>query len=226
MYYEFIDNSIGFSKCVDRSTLEHQSLWGKAELRIVSNDKILGTFKRYEDFLAWEEMVERTHWLPKFSIDASKYYFCYKYGKRDPIPIAMENINESTFKGIGYIGISTLDGHTLDVLSYECFIKFCQGEDLMKSEIMSAVSPKHYKGYIGDLQWIDAMSRIPTLKDPVKFEAAVELQIRKYLDRNGQKDAEIQELSKALFYLKYLIAYKHAKRPITVSEVDEILGTI
>jgi len=33
----------------------------------------------------------------------------------------------------------------------------------------------------------------------------LELQIRKYLDRLGKKDDELQELLKARFYLQYLI---------------------
>jgi hypothetical protein len=93
------------------------------------------------------------------------------------------------------------------------------------SGLNNAVDPKHYKGYLEDYQWLDAMSRIPTLKDPAKFEAAVEMQIRKYLDRNGQKDDSIQELEKAKWYLSYLIAYKKAGRPIKVSEVDAILAS-
>jgi hypothetical protein len=91
--------------------------------------------------------------------------------------------------------------------------------------ISEAVDPTHYKTYLEDYQWLDAMSRIPTLRDPAKFEAAVELQIRKYLDRNGQKDNPIQELMKARWYLSYLIAYKKAGRPILVSEMQAILAS-
>jgi hypothetical protein len=70
------------------------------------------------------------------------------------------------------------------------------------------------------------MSRIPTLKDPKIFSGAVEMQIRKYLDRNGQKDDVIQELLKARWYLNYLIAYKVADRPIMVDEVEGIISSI
>jgi hypothetical protein len=92
-----------------------------------------------------------------------------------------------------------------------------------REPVSTAVNPSHYKGYVEDMQWLDTMSRIPTLRDPSKFEAAVELQIRKYLDRNGQKDASIQELLKAKWYLDYLIAYKKAGRTIKVHEVEELL---
>jgi hypothetical protein len=65
------------------------------------------------------------------------------------------------------------------------------------------VDPKHYKGYVENFEWLDTMRRIPTLRDPDKFIAAIELQVRKYLDRRGQKDHGVQELQKALFYLIY-----------------------
>jgi hypothetical protein len=73
--------------------------------------------------------------------------------------------------------------------------------------VNKAVDPNHYKGYIDDLQWIDAMSKIPSLREPARFIAALELQIRKYMDRNGAKDLTIQEWKKARFYLVYLVAY-------------------
>lgn len=86
--------------------------------------------------------------------------------------------------------------------------------------VAKAVDPSHYKNYIGEMQWLDAMSQIPTLRDPIKFEAAVELQIRKYLDRNGGKDSTIQELKKAQFYLTYLIMYKeNGCKPISAANV-------
>lgn len=74
-------------------------------------------------------------------------------------------------------------------------------------KINKAVDPGHYKGYVGEMQWLDAMSQIPSLRAPERFIAAVELQIRKYMDRNGAKDNTLQEWKKARFYMCYLIAY-------------------
>lgn len=79
--------------------------------------------------------------------------------------------------------------------------------DQAVDKIAKAVDPSHYKLYILEMEWIDAMSKIPTLRKPERFIAALELQIRKYLDRNGGKDEPLQELKKAQFYLAYLIAY-------------------
>jgi hypothetical protein len=88
-----------------------------------------------------------------------------------------------------------------------------------------AINPNHYQNYIQDLQWLEAMQYIPTLRDPAKFKAAVELQIRKYLDRNGGKDKELQELQKSLWYMKFLVAYiKNGEKPIRVKDIDEILA--
>ena len=81
-------------------------------------------------------------------------------------------------------------------------------EIVMKSSTHNdAINPKHYSTYMEGYQWIDTMSRIQRFKDPEVFKGAVELQVRKYLDRNGHKDEELQELQKALWYLKYLVAF-------------------
>ena len=87
-----------------------------------------------------------------------------------------------------------------------------------------AINPSHYQSYIDEFQWIEAMCRMQRFRDPEKFKAAIELQIRKYLDRNGGKDSELQEFEKALWYLKFLIAYiKNGNRPIWVSDIEFLL---
>jgi hypothetical protein len=69
------------------------------------------------------------------------------------------------------------------------------------------------------------MSRLPTMKDPKSFQTALELQIRKYLDRNGRKDSPLQELKKARFYLQYLITYiENDNKPILAKDVQKIFG--
>jgi hypothetical protein len=86
------------------------------------------------------------------------------------------------------------------------------------------INPLHYQGYVDDMQWLEVMSKLPRFKNPETFKGAVELQIRKYLDRNGKKDAELQELQKALFYMKYLVAYVRAGEvPILIKDVETIL---
>ena len=85
-----------------------------------------------------------------------------------------------------------------------------------------AVDPSHYKNYIDEMQWLDAMSKIPTLREPDVFIGALELQVRKYLDRRGGKDDDYQELGKALVYLEYMrqfigFAYHGKDRPTVAS---------
>lgn len=93
------------------------------------------------------------------------------------------------------------------------------------NEIMDKVNPTHYKKFLDDYEWIDAMSRISRFKNPEKFKAALELQIRKYLDRLGGKDTEVQELKKARFYLQYLISYiENGCEPINALEVHHKIG--
>jgi hypothetical protein len=93
------------------------------------------------------------------------------------------------------------------------------------------VDPKHYQAYFIDpifsleLQWLETMCRSGRfLKNPEEFKSAVELQIRKYLDRNGGKDKELQELMKALWYMKFLVAFiANNNKPIMVSDIESLL---
>ncbi len=88
----------------------------------------------------------------------------------------------------------------------------------------TAVKPTHYENFIDEYQWIDAMSRIPRFKDPKVFIAAVELQVRKYLDRNGRKDEELQELKKGLFYYMYMVKYiQNNNTPILAKDIHAIM---
>jgi hypothetical protein len=96
-----------------------------------------------------------------------------------------------------------------------------------------AVNPSHYQAFFGGietmeaLQWLEAKQYEGQYKDPVKFKAAVSLQIEKYLDRNGGKDKEEQELSKALWYMKFLVAYvKNGDKPIRVIDINNFLKGI
>ena len=88
-----------------------------------------------------------------------------------------------------------------------------------------AINPSHYQSYVMDLQWLETMQYLPSFRDPACFKAAVELQVRKYLDRLGGKDAEQQELGKALWYLKFLLAYtKNDNQPIRIKDIEKILN--
>lgn len=86
------------------------------------------------------------------------------------------------------------------------------------------INPNHYKDFMPNMQWLEAMQYLPRFRDrPDVFAGAVELQIRKYLDRNGGKDEEIQELSKALWYMKFLVAYLKEGKPIKIEAINKIL---
>lgn len=88
--------------------------------------------------------------------------------------------------------------------------------------VEKAVNPSHYEAYIEDLQWIDAKSRQPNFRgeNSERFLGALELQVSKYLDRLGRKDASIQELKKARWYLTYMIAFmENDCKPIKVKDV-------
>jgi PHD/YefM family antitoxin component YafN of YafNO toxin-antitoxin module len=88
------------------------------------------------------------------------------------------------------------------------------------------IDPPHYQGYVDDYQWMETMCRIPRYKNnPNEFIAALEMQVRKYLDRAGRKDEDFQELQKGLWYYKFMVAYiKNGSVPILVKDVDDILA--
>jgi hypothetical protein len=111
------------------------------------------------------------------------------------------------------------------VAEYEEWRSKLEKDFAWNQKFVHAVTPSHYQNYIDDYQWIDAMARIPSMKDASNFQAALELQIRKYLDRNGKKDAPLQELKKARFYLQYLIMYiENNNQPILAKDVQKIFG--
>jgi len=95
-------------------------------------------------------------------------------------------------------------------------------ESNVAAKVSEAVDPGHYKSYIYDLEWIEAQSLIPTLRAKDKFMAALELQLRKYLDRRGGKDESRQELRKALVYLMLMIQWEESSE-LNIKQVHRIV---
>ena len=91
--------------------------------------------------------------------------------------------------------------------------------------IKDHINPDYYQGYVQDLQWLETMQYLPHFRDPDCFLAAVELQVRKYLDRTGGKNDELQETKKALWYLKFMAAYMaNGRKPIRIADIKTLLG--
>ena len=84
----------------------------------------------------------------------------------------------------------------------------------------------HYTGYHSNgEQWFDTMKQT-RFQDPVRMEAAIEINVRKYLDRLGRKDNKIQELTKAAKYLVYWILYLKTNGKATFDDVNKIFENI
>jgi len=98
--------------------------------------------------------------------------------------------------------------------------------EVRESPTEDPINPQHYQGYLGRLQWLETMSRIPEYKnDPAAFAKAVKLQVRKYLDRDERKGEQLQDAEKALWYLKFYVAFlKNDKQPILVDHIEGILN--
>jgi len=102
-------------------------------------------------------------------------------------------------------------------------------DELRSKKVDEAVDPSHYQNFLQlddvgfpvSLQWIEVEFRKPQFRDnPQAIEGALLFQINKYLSRLGEKDDEIQELKKALWYLNYLIAFEsNGRRPLLVKDM-------
>lgn len=95
----------------------------------------------------------------------------------------------------------------------------------------SAVKPAHYKDHFvkGDLsmQWVEALQYESRYRNPEVFKGALLMQADKYLSRLGGKDNEVQEIMKAIWYLRFLAAYTaNGDKPITISEIPKLLGEV
>jgi len=68
------------------------------------------------------------------------------------------------------------------------------------------INPPHYKNVAAGKQYMELM--VDMLEGKSGVEAHLFGQVYKYLMRCGNKDQEVQELNKALWYLQALIKYK------------------
>ena len=97
-----------------------------------------------------------------------------------------------------------------DGIMLETFLHSLEKNSAWKPEKCFAkdhINPSHYKNYFEDKQWLTVMSGIPTFKNPEAFIGALELQIRKYLDRRDRKGEGLEQLRKSRWYLDALINY-------------------
>jgi len=76
----------------------------------------------------------------------------------------------------------------------------------MESAKLDAINPPHYKNVAAGKQYMELM--VDMLEGKSGVEAHLFGQVYKYLMRCGNKDQEVQELNKALWYLQALIKYK------------------
>jgi len=80
-------------------------------------------------------------------------------------------------------------------------------KDLVKESLYKDhINPPHYKNVAAGKQYMELM--VDMLESKSGVEAHLFGQVYKYLMRCGNKDQEVQELNKALWYLQALIKYK------------------
>jgi len=104
------------------------------------------------------------------------------------------------------------------------YVKDDKQKKVKEEQLNSIVNPSHYKSFVGDYEWIEVMSMLPVFKEPKVFKGALEILLRGYLDRKGQKDDELTELKKARFYLQYMIKYiENGNKTVLAKDVHESL---
>jgi len=113
----------------------------------------------------------------------------------------------------------------------ECATKDIITQSNVSEKVASAVNPKHYKDHmtIGNinLQWAESLQYEARFRNPEVFKGALLMQADKYLSRLGGKDSEVQEIMKAIWYLRFLAAYTaNDNKPISVSDIPKLLGEV
>lgn len=190
---------------------------------VISKKTPITVLNSLEELESWREARDRDIWLDpplRFEVYNHEAKLLQKYSSLEKLEedcnLFLERYNPiKVYKGNRYI--KTFDKFSdlkewietpnqmisSDIGAWASFSNSITTEEA----IQSAVDPKHYKGYIDDMEWIEAMSKIPTLRNTDIFCGALELQVRKYLDRRGNKDHSLLELKKARFYLQCWIAF-------------------
>jgi hypothetical protein len=91
--------------------------------------------------------------------------------------------------------------------------------------VKDTVRPSHYKDTVPGMMYIEMMQyMLAHIKDPM--EATLLGHVYKYLMRSGKKEdnSELQEYSKGLWYLEFLVAYiKNGRKPIKAEDIRKIL---
>jgi hypothetical protein len=166
----------------------------------------------------------------------------YGINVKDAVEIPLASVHPDDFKAKGYkIFLASGDAALLEnrlcatFKTYDDFLGWQTANERLvwkDKEVASKpkdhINPSHYQGYITtlneELQWLEAMQYLPRFRNQDSFIAAVELQGRKYWDRNGGKDEEIQELKKGIWYFKFLLARLIKGSPIKVNEINSLIG--
>ena len=95
----------------------------------------------------------------------------------------------------------------IDLDEVEAKFQTQEFKDLVKQSLYKDhINPPHYKNVAAGKQYMELM--VDMLEGKSGVEAHLFGQVYKYLMRCGNKDQEVQELNKALWYLQALIKFK------------------
>jgi len=212
------------------------------------------TLETRDDYEGWRAMLEREYaWIPgvgKKGEELAINQVGIGVGRHSPLPshephqqveddgftTCYPNCTRTVFEGP--LTVRQGESVRIDADGKPSVIKSStaidEWEEYLKNSKPSNIDPPHYQNYLSvelptasmDYQWLETMCRIERYRNnPEHFIAALEFQVRKYLDRKGKKDDDLQELQKGLWYYKFMVAYiKNGNKPIYVRDVDLILA--
>ena len=130
-----------------------------------------------------------------------------------------------------YVGVLLNIHSDIDIINSmknESEDRFSESQRAKHGSMAAAVDPAHYKEFMltpakEELQWLEAKMSEKRFEGSAGYKAIL-LQADKYQSRLGGKDNEVQEIMKAVWYLKYAAAYlANGMKPVLIKDVDDIL---
>jgi hypothetical protein len=171
-------------------------------------------------------IVRVNGWRPytyhEISDAISLFIDAYKIGKSPVFVLGATTFSNPKFL-YGYIKETGYSKGVAEKLLVELY-NLNNNNKNMTEETKDAINPKHYQDIVPGMQYMEMMQYMLPRANLDQLGSHLLGQVYKYEMRLGKKDADIQELFKAKWYLDYLLAYMiNGNKPIRVSDVKYIL---
>jgi len=136
-------------------------------------------------------------------INEEEVYYCYSYQELYDTELELRGIKNTIREAIQVGKERAFAWKPNNEDFYDNYTKKWGAAVPPDVEPTDAINPKHYQDVVPNMQYMEMMVY---MLDDVKSH--LKGQVYKYLMRCGKKDAELQELKKAQWYLNALIKYQ------------------